>query len=281
MKKYVLIFILLLILFNIKFEESKSSNHLFISDILSISNSHLVKKDSCFQNVFGLISNIEINNPVSMFDKVFAYKIDKTDMQDFSYIQNIVVDNPKVYIYSTHPLEKYIDDFNVVDASYVLQEKLNSIGIETIVESRNVVSYMKENNISDSYSVSRIFLKEALKNNDFDLIIDLHRDQVPSSVSTKALINGKSYAKVMFVMNKYYEDNYAFANKFNNLIALKYPGLTRGIYNKYINNFNQDINSNVLLLELGSTLNNSEEVNNSIDVLVDIIKELLNEKQNN
>jgi len=280
MRKFLILVIAFFCIFafNTKFSKSEQTNSSYITDILYMSNSHLVRKDkNLFGELVSMISNIEINNPVSIMDKVFAYKIESSDVLEFSYIQNTLVDNPRVYIYSTHPLEDYSDGFSVVEASLVLQEKLNSIGIQAIVEPRSTVSYMKENNISQSYMASKVFLTDALKNNDFDLIIDLHRDQVPNSVSTKVDINGKKYAKVMFVMNKYYDENYSFATRFNNLIYSKYPMLTRGIYNKYVDTFNQDINSKVLLLELGSTQNNSEEVTNSIDILVEAIKELLNE----
>lgn len=282
MKKcYILVIFILIIsiIFNVKNTKEENSNTEFITDMLYISNSHLASKEgNLIYDLVDVVSNIEINSPITIIDKVFAYKIENPDVLEFSYIQNTIVDNPKVYIYSTHPLEKYEDGFSVVEASLVLQEKLNSIGIQTLVEPRSTVSYMKENNLSDSYLASKVFLTDALKKYDYDLIIDLHRDQVPSSVSTKVDINGKSYAKVMFVMNKYYEDNYKFAKEFNDLISLKYPTLTRGIYNKYVDTFNQDLSSKVVLLELGSVQNDYEEVNNSIDILVEIIKELLNER---
>ena len=167
----------------------------------------------------------------------------------------------------------------MIDASLILQEKLNSIGIQTIVEPRNVVSYMQENKISDSYSASRVFVKDALKDYDYDLIIDLHRDQVSTKVSTTSSVNGKEYAKVMFVINTSYEENFDLATQMNNIISKEYKDVTRGIYKKYIDSFNQDLSSNVLLLELGSTKNDSLEVINSIDILVEAIKELLNERE--
>lgn len=276
MKKY---FILVILLFICLASIIKNNNSISITDMLYVSNAHLVDKENNILNdMVYMVSNIEITNPVSIMNNAFTYKVELPDVLEFSYIQNTIVDNPKVYIYSTHPYEEYSDGFNVVEASLVLQEKLNSIGIQTIVEPRNTASYMKDNNISNAYSASKIFLTEALREHNYDLIIDLHRDQVANTVSTKVDINGKKYAKVMFVMNKYYEENYKFANKFNNLISSKYPTLTRGIYNKYIDTFNQDVDKNVILIELGSSQNNYEEVNNSISILVETIKELLNEE---
>ena len=44
--------------------------------------------------------------------------------------------------------------------------------------------------------------------------------------------------------------------------------------------YNQDLNLNVILLELGSNNNTWEEVCNTIDVLVPILKEIIYEKEN-
>ena len=205
-------------------------------------------------------------------DKVFAYE---KDIQTFAYIQNNFVDNPKVYIYSTHPNEKYIDN-TISYASLILQEKLNSLQVETIVEERSVVEYLEDNNLEfdDSYKATREFLSDKLKTYDFDLIIDLHRDAVNN---TTVKINNKEYAKIMFVQNVNYKDNITLANKLNDILNEKYPGITRGIYNKYVDNFNQDLNNNVLLIELGGNTNTFNQVNNSIDALAYSIKELLNE----
>ena len=183
------------------------------------------------------------------------------------------------YIYSTHPTEKYLDNYNVVEASLLLQSKLNEIGIQTLVESKSASDYIKQHNLSydDSYTATREFLKTTLNiYGDFDLIIDLHRDSVPTGVVTKTNINNKSYAKVMFVMNKDYV-NYEFAKKINNVLSSKYSGISRGIYDKHRGHFNQDLNSKNILIELGTSDNTKEEIENSVEALVMTIKEILDE----
>ena len=127
-----------------------------------------------------------------------------------------------------------------------------------------------------SYLATRSFLKDKLNEYEFDLIIDLHRDAV-SKDKTTTTIDGKDYAKVMFVANVNYKDNIALANKLNDIINNKFESLSRGIYNKYVDNFNQDLNKNVLLLELGGNYNTIDEVLNTIDALALSIKELLYE----
>lgn len=248
-----------------------NSNELFVKRLLQKSNYYLIN-ENLDTNLTYKLFKFDLKNPITIMDKVFAYE---KDIQTFAYIQNNFVDNPKVYIYSTHPNEKYIDN-TISYASLILQEKLNSLQVETIVEERSVVEYLEDNNLEfdDSYKATREFLSDKLKTYDFDLIIDLHRDAVNN---TTVKINNKEYAKIMFVQNVNYKDNITLANKLNDILNEKYSGITRGIYNKYVDNFNQDLNNNVLLIELGGNTNTFNQVNNSIDALAYSIKELLNE----
>jgi len=285
---YYIIITILIYLFidkNFKNIEFKNSNEDFVNQVLQGSNYHLVtSKNDITNDLFYAISNVEIKNPVLVLDKVFSYKedVEQIYIQEFSYVQNSVVDTPRVYIYSTHPSEKYNDNkSSVVMASLDLQDKLNSLGIETIVEERNVDEYKKVNYIANDkygYKASRIFINDALKKyGSFDLIIDLHRDSVAENVSTTTEINGKKYAKVMFVMNKELT-NYNFADNINNTLTKKYPTISRGLYSKRADYFNQDLNNKVILLELGSTHNSYDEVKNTIEVFANTIKEILNEE---
>ena len=248
-----------------------NSNELFVKRLLQKSNYYLIN-ENLDTNLTYKLFKFDLKNPITIMDKVFAYE---KDIQTFAYIQNNFVDNPRVYIYSTHPNEKYIDN-TISYASLILQEKLNSLQVETIVEERSVVEYLEDNNLEfdDSYKATREFLSDKLKIYDFDLIIDLHRDAVNN---TTIKINNEEYAKIMFIQNVNYKDNITLANKLNDILNEKYSGITRGIYNKYVDNFNQDLNNNVLLIELGGNTNTFEQVNNSIDALAYSIKELLNE----
>ena len=285
--KYFLFALILFLIINFLLKDIKlNSNHQIINQLLHNSNSHLVTNidNNLFSGFINTINNIKLKEPISILDKVFAYEKESDLIQVFSYIQNNVVTNPRVYIYSTHPNESYLGekikgydlDNTVILASILLQEKLNSKGIGTIIEERNVNKYIKDNNLNynQSYQVTRKFLQDKLNNNDFDLIIDLHRDAVAKNITTTT-INNKDYAKIMFVCNVNYKQNVALANQLNNIINNKYPTLSRGIYNKYVDNFNQDLADNVLLLELGGNYNKIDEVILTIDALADAIEELL------
>lgn len=286
--KYPLFLVALVFLVNYFFKDiNLNSNADFVNNMLKSSNYHLLpnqQETNFLGELLKIVNQVEIKEPITIIDKVFAYNDDEETTQVFSYIQNNVVTNPRVYIYSTHPDEKYQGDRlegyeldnTVVLASLLLQEKLNEMGITTVVEERSASEYIKDNNLSyaQSYQATRKFLKEQLENNEFDLIIDLHRDAIAKDKTTTQ-ISDESYAKVMFVANVNYKENMALANELNNIIEEKYPSLSRGIYKKYIDNFNQDLADNVLLLELGGNYNTMDEVVNSIDAVANSIKELL------
>lgn len=269
---FLIIILILFLVVNFLLKKIElNSNELFVKKLLQKSNYYLIN-ENLDTNLTYKLFKFDLKNPITIMDKVFAYE---KDIQTFAYIQNNLVDNPRVYIYSTHPNEKYIDN-TISYASLILQEKLNSLQVETIVEERSVVEYLEDNNLEfdDSYKATREFLSDKLKTYDFDLIIDLHRDAVNN---TTVKINNEEYAKIMFVQNVNYKDNITLANKLNDILNEKYSGITRGIYNKYVDNFNQDLNNNVLLIELGGNTNTFNQVNNSIDALAYSIKELLNE----
>lgn len=286
--KYPLFLLILVFLVNYFFKDiNLNSNTQFVNNLLQRSNYHLLPSEQEF-NFFGefvkVINRIELKEPITIIDKAFAYNNEENIEQVFSYVQNNVVTNPRVYIYSTHPNEKYEGerlegyelDNTVVLASLLLQEKLNAMGIMTLVEERSASQYIKDNNLSynQSYQATREFLKDQLANNEFDLIIDLHRDAIAKDKTTTQIDN-KNYAKVMFVVNVNYKDNIALANELNDIIEKNYPTLSRGLYNKYVDNFNQDLADNVLLLELGGNYNTMDEVVNSVDAVANSIKELL------
>lgn len=276
--------------FNTQFTDS---NEKFIKRLLHNSNSHWLyekQEENLFSMFMHNMSDYKLNEPITVLESTFAYVDSKEEKVEpvFGYIENSVIDSPRIYIYSTHPTEEYvgkaIDGYgskaNVIMASYLLQDKLNNLGIQTVVEERSAADYIKEHNLSyeESYEATRVFLKDALeKYQDLDLIIDLHRDAGIPKSSTTTTINGNSYAKVMFVM-KPTLSNIEKADEISKLTNSLYPNLSRGIYDKRTSYFNQDLHKNALLLELGGNYNTVEEVVNTIDALSKVIKEYLDER---
>ena len=203
-----------------------------------------------------------------------------------------VSSSPQVYIYNTHQTESYsmktLEPYNITPsvmmASYLMKEHFQKAGIETIVEETNISDYMKEQGYqyAKSYVASRTFVESILKKYpDLKLIIDLHRDAIPHDSST-ITIGEKNYAKVLFIVgmnNPNYQANLSLAQSISDLINQSYPKLSRGIMSKSGSNvnglYNQDLNGNMILLELGANENTIDEVQNTVEAIVPIISAYL------
>ena len=195
---------------------------------------------------------------------------------------------PIVYIYNTHQSEKYTlnnsEPYNIIPTvmttSYMLKEKLSEYNIESIVEESSVNEVLKKNNwkYASSYKVTRTFLEKAKKEYpSLKFYIDVHRDSVKRSITTKE-INNVSYARVMFILgleNENYEKNLKVIEYLNNEIEKKYPGLSRGIYKKKgpgVNGvYNQDFSENCILIEFGGSYNTIDEVYNTVEAIGQIL----------
>lgn len=107
--------------------------------------------------------------------------------------------------------------------------------------------------------------------------IDIHRDSVSKNYTT-ATIQGKNYAKVLFVVgldHANWESNNNLATNLDRIITKYYPGLSRGIMQKQGQNvngiYNQDLSPNCVLIEVGGVDNTIEEVYNTMNALADIL----------
>ena len=254
---------------------------------------------------FKLLSNIDFKNPESLL----SFKPKKEETQEklskdakasednyeqstyeklTSFIENKneEVTEPLIYIYNSHQLETYQNmenglSPNVLMVSYLLSDKLNKEGIKTISENTNIYEFIKASNLPEDsfYASTRIFIKNMMsKYNTLKYFIDIHRDAVPKEVST-ASINGKDYARILFVLgttNPNHEENESLMNSLDEISDKYYPNLSRGIFKRdtpdWPDSYNQDLNSGVILIEVGGNDNTIEEVSNTIDALTNIIK---------
>lgn len=184
---------------------------------------------------------------------------------------------PTVYIYNTHQYEEYADGGNVWEIAYVLAKKLEEAGFYVVVEGNDFLldAQRKGYNYNQLYLISRQFIQEAFVNyGGFDLTIDLHRDAAPKSAVTFVDENGKSYAKMMFVVGMKSENastvmkhSISLTDKINTVK----PGIMRSVFERQAV-YNQDMDPNMVLLELGADTNTLEEVLNSLDILTEALK---------
>ena len=219
------------------------------------------------------------------------------DIENISLVNNeeeVKSNEPLIYIYNTHDEEayynSYLNPYNIVPdvklASYYFQERLKDLGIESVVEKRKIKDVLDKNgwNYRYSYNASRVYLEEVSKNNpSIEYFIDLHRDSVGKDKTT-TVINGKSYAKVMFLVgleHENYQKNLDLATRLNELISQFDSTLSRGIYQKEgpgVNGiYNQDFSSKAILIEVGGQYNTIEEVANTIEVIAKVLKDYLGE----
>lgn len=297
--KFFLLLIAIAILFinNYKIPTININNKV-LKFILNSSNYYTYnnKSNKFINSFYYLVNNDIFNSPENILKSQIMYtknssNTNNTISVNFNYAKNDPVD---VYIYNSHQGEnyskEYLEDYNITPdvlmASHMLKEKLNNLNINAFVEESDILAYMKEQglNHAGSYIASRVFLKEAYKKNkSAKLFIDLHRDAA-SKEATYVNINGKDCAKVLFVIGLEYDtykENLEIVTKINNIILNKYPTLTRGIMKKEgygVNGvYNQDIGPNVILIEVGGNNNNIDEVNNTLDLIADVIGEYINE----
>ena len=282
----VMIFISLLIIFIFSYfylyRDTDILNNYFNS-YFSSDEKYDFKSRLLYDSLNKMVSLSSINNYKDEEDNVIII--------DNIVDNNVKFDNSKpiVYIYNTHDTEKYsvpfISDYSVTPTvkmvSYIFKEHLNNEGISVLVENKKIKDYLTKHKLNyyGCYDASRSYIKQASKNNDFKILIDLHRDSVKykQTLYTK---DNKKYAKVMFVVttkHKSYKKNLKFAEYLNSKLNQDYKGLSRGIYKRSDVIFNQDLNDNAILIELGGVDNQIEELNNTLEILSKIIKEYLGE----
>ena len=309
-KKTFIYIVIIYLIFSITFyyslkNSSAINNTEFINFLLKGGNSHLIgdyKLVNIVNKSTKFLFNIDLTSPTSILDtsivssnKEYEHSDDYSNLEDLKKVSSYMSDpnpvdinNPIIYIYNSHQLENYnssnLDIYgitpNVLMTSYLLKEKLNNKGISTIVEDTNLTEFLSLNNWdhSGSYKASRIFILD--KKNKYSTLkyfIDIHRDSVSKNMTT-ININGKDYARILFVVgleHDNYKDNIKISEDLNNLFNKYYKGLSRGIYKKegpgVDGIYNQDISPNSILIEVGGADNNIDEVLNTTEAISNIL----------
>ncbi len=248
------------------------------------------------KNLYGL----DLSNKDDFYNNFFKkniyglkFKKDETVINDKTNFTDIVIDNsPLIYIYNTFQTDKYkskhynsynINSF-VTQASRILNENLKKYNINSLVEEESIAKILKDNNIpyTNSYKASRILLDKAYQNNKtLKYFLDI---QVSSNnyENTTVNINEKNYAKILFVIGTYnnnYKENQKLAIALDNLIKNKIENLSLGVSLRggagYHGVYNQDFNNNTLLIQIGGFQNTIDEVNNTVQVLAEVLYEYL------
>ncbi len=253
-----------------------------LKDITNLSSTEFLLKYSFgIKNFNSGLNDVQLELPINS-------TIDDNEKENNS--------DPYVYIFNSHQSENYrsnlSEDFNINNtvylASHILKEYLEDLGISVVVEENSIVDVLNTNGwkYASSYKASRILLEQAILDYpSLCFFIDLHRDSASYEATTVEL-EGKKYAKIMFVVGKEhdgYEKNLELANALNEKIKAISPSLSRGVLQKEgkgVNGiYNQDFSPNTILIEVGGQYNYVEEVNNILKLFADVLYEYFEENK--
>ncbi len=201
-----------------------------------------------------------------------------------------------MYIYFSHTRESYLpllkgvtnpdsafhSKANVTLVGEKLKKSLEAKGILSKVDKTDVNAILNKKGLQygSSYSQARNLVEEVIATDkNIKYFIDVHRDSQRKKVTT-VTIDGKAYARLCFIIggeNPNYEQNLKLAKEIHKKISEKYPGLSRGVFEKRgagtNGKFNQDLSGNAMLVEAGGVDNTLNELNASMDVLAGALAE--------
>jgi stage II sporulation protein P len=194
-----------------------------------------------------------------------------------------------IVLYHTHGTEAfqpYSDsNYRTKDEAYNIMGIGNRLAADIKNYGLNITHLSDYNDYPDynkSYANSNSAVKQVLSNSKKNILIDLHRDGADENSSYEdflsrvktAEINGKAAATCTLVIG---EKNGNLEEIKKTAIAVYetanelYPGLFREIVYREGAYFNQYLSDYSMLIEIGSTLNNVEEIQYSADLLSEIL----------
>ena len=204
--------------------------------------------------------------------------------------------NPQILIYHTHSQEAFADSAAgdestsiVAVGEYLASILRNKYGYNVL---HHTASYDRESR-DYAYSNSLPEIEELLAEYpSIEVVIDLHRDEMPEDRRLVVDLQGRPTAQFMFfnglsrtakgnieyLENPYLSDNLAFSFQMQAACNEYYPGLARRIYLKAYR-YNMHLCPKTLLIELGAQNNTVEEAMNACDPLAHVLDLVLSGKE--
>lgn len=196
---------------------------------------------------------------------------------------------PQILIFHTHSQESFADSVPGDDSTSIVGvgERLTQILTDTYGYNvlHHTTAYDAETR-DDAYSRALPGIEQVLEENpSIQVVIDLHRDEMPEETRLVMDLDGRPTARFMFfnglsrtkktgniayLYNENLEDNLAFSFQMQLKAVQYYPGLTRKIYLKGYR-YNMHLQDKYLLIELGAQNNTVEEAMNACDPLAHIL----------
>lgn len=202
-------------------------------------------------------------------------KLDLSELEKSLFTE--VEKDCKVLIYHTHTSESYtgVENYsdmyrtedsnsNVVKVGETLKNQLNNFGFY-VRHDKTIHDYPSYNG---AYKSSLKTVQNILENENYDIIIDVHRDALASNSNYRptAEINGETVAKLMFVVgtntaglkHDNWIQNLKFAIAVQQRAEEMYPGLFRDLHLS-TSRYNQHTSNKSVILEVGATGNSIDE----------------------
>lgn len=194
----------------------------------------------------------------------------------------------KVLLYFTHAYEAYEPITKAVDGKIAVNHQTENVikmgeKLKGLLEMNGVETDILKTMVSNhnrAYKEIRPTVKKQLSENEYDLIIDIHRDAVGPDKTT-IVHEGERYAKVAFVLgldNPSYKKNAVMTNRLKAAMEARIPGITRNVIPKggagVDGKYNQDLHPNIILVELGGIGNTEDELNRTVAIIAESISEM-------
>lgn len=226
-----------------------------------------------------------------------GYEVDIPTLLQQPLDWNLYADTPTVLILHTHGTESYRntegyledsayrtldEDYNVISVGQLLAQELEAAGIR-VIHDRSAYDYPSYNG---SYNQARKAVESHLQENpSLCLVIDVHRDAMVddsgNQIGYTAQTQLGTAAQLMLVAGtdagglEYpnWQENLALAAKLHAALERESPGICRPLSIR-TGRYNQDLFSNMVLIEVGAAGNTRQEALISAKILAQAIVRL-------
>ena len=245
-------------------------------------------------------SNVEViasNIPDKNTNEIMGVKIrNECDYDLNKEITDLNVDfnSNDILIFHTHTCESYTQteqylyeetgsyrttdlNFTVSRVGDELEKYLKNYGFN-VIHDKTYHDYPAYNG---SYNRSLVTVNNILKNNNIDIVIDLHRDAIgDNTYAPKVKIGDEYCSRIMFVIgtdggglyHPNWRENLKFAISVQKKADELYPGLCKPIIVRN-SRYNHNVSKCACIIEVGSTGNTLEESINSMKYLAKVLEE--------
>lgn len=200
---------------------------------------------------------------------------------------------PQILIYHTHSQEAFSDSSPGDESTSIMGVGDRLTEILTLDYGYEVLHHRGKYDVQsrdNAYANALPDIEQVLEENPtIQVVIDLHRDEMPQGTRLVMDLDGRPTARFMFfnglsrtrktgniayLYNENLDSNLAFSFQMQLKAMEYYPGLTRRIYLKGYR-YNMHLSPKYLLIELGAQNNTVEEAMNACDPLAHILDMVL------